>query len=266
MEKVKLWKDRVERRLREIFDPEGPPVLREAMAYYLFQEGKRIRPLFTVAVSDALGGNEEDALTVGCLIEMIHNYSLIHDDLPAMDNDDLRRGLPTCHIKFGEAIAILAGDALLTYAFEVLSEGSKFFSLNEADLIEICRILAVKSGASGMVGGQVLDITGEGDPRKTSLMKTAALFEACFLCGGVVAGRKDILGDLEELGRNVGLLFQITDDILDKDGYFVVYGERGSLQHASDVYERTKKLVESLFGRKGEAVNYLVDLIYKRVT
>jgi len=123
-----------------------------------------------------LGGDVEDAVTVGCAVEMIHNYSLIHDDLPAMDNDDFRRGdfrrgQPSCHRKFGEAVAVLAGDALLTYAFEVLSDPSLYRSISPENLLRVARIIAVKSGIEGMVGGQALDITEEEDLEKVNLRK-----------------------------------------------------------------------------------------------
>ena len=265
MEKVRLWRKKIEERLREVFRAEGPEVLVEAMSYYLFQEGKRIRPLLTVAVADSLGGDLEDAVTVGCVIEMIHNYSLIHDDLPAMDNDDFRRGLPTCHRKFGEAVAILAGDALLTYAFEVLLDPSNFRTLSADRLVEMARTIAVKAGSSGLVGGQVMDIKGEGDPFEVNLRKTAALFEACFLCGGILARREDLLGDLEEAGRLTGLLFQVTDDILDRDGVYRALGERRSREEAERLHSKARDVISRLLGEESEVLN-IVDRIYSRVT
>ncbi|MDQ7037835.1 MAG: polyprenyl synthetase family protein [Aquificota bacterium] len=265
MEKVRLWREKIERRLREVFRAEGPAVLVEAMSYYLFQEGKRIRPLLTVAVTDSLGGDPEDAITVGCVIEMVHNYSLIHDDLPAMDDDDFRRGLPTCHRKFGEAVAILAGDALLTYAFEVLLDPSNFRSLSADRLLRIARTLAVKAGSSGLVVGQVLDVRGESDPVEVDMKKTGALFEACFLCGGILSGRDDLLGDLEEAGRLTGLLFQVTDDILDRDGVYEVFGERGSREEAERLYRKAVAKVSHLLGKNSEVLS-IIDRIYSRIT
>ncbi len=266
MKKISLWKERVEVRLRELFKISEPQILSEAMAYYLFQPGKRIRPLFTVAVAHALGGDEEDAITVGAAIEMIHNYSLIHDDLPPMDNDETRRGLPTCHIKFGEAVAILAGDALLNYAFEVLSDRDNFTNLTPEEILKVTRVIATKSGARGMVGGQVLDVCGEGNLEKVNLKKTAALFEACFMCGGIVARREDVLGELEETGRLVGLLFQITDDLLDRDGYYLLLGEEGTKEKAHELYSRILASVESLLGTVPQELIYLIDKIYRRIT
>ena len=266
MDRISLWKERIEGRLREIFKPAGPELLREAMSYYLFQPGKRIRPLFTVAVASALGGDEEDAITVGCTIEMIHNYSLVHDDLPAMDNDQFRRGLPTCHVKYGEAVAILAGDALLSYTFEVLSNKENFRTLSESEVVELIRVIAGKSGAGGMVGGQVLDVTGERDLEKVNLMKTAALFEACFVSGGIVAKRRDLLADLEKAGRSVGLLFQMVDDILDRDGFYELLGEDRARRKAGELYEEALRTVEDLLGDKGTEAKHLLESIYLRIS
>ncbi|WP_461829348.1 polyprenyl synthetase family protein [Aquifex sp.] len=265
MERVRAWKERIEERLSELLNPKGPEILIEAMKYYPLQKGKRIRPLFTVAVADALGGNEEDAITVGVAIELIHNYSLVHDDLPSMDNDEVRRGLPTCHVKFGEALALLAGDALLTYAFEILSAPENFKTLDAERILEISRIIAQKAGSDGMVGGQVLDIEKHGDLYEVSLKKTGALFEACFMCGGVVAGRRDLLPELENSGRNVGLLFQMVDDYLDKDGFYEIWGEEKLRKEIEKLYGETRKLIKEKIN-DSEAVMFLLDLIYRRIT
>src|SRR6266496_1504004 len=149
----------VEEHLRAAVQPgDGcPPALAEAMRYSLLAPGKRLRPLLVLMACEACGGRDEAALPAACAVEMIHTYSLIHDDLPAMDDDDLRRGLPTCHKQFGEALAILAGDALLTLAFEVLAE-----HYPPATASAMCRELARRAGAEGMVGGQVLDLAWEG--------------------------------------------------------------------------------------------------------
>jgi geranylgeranyl diphosphate synthase, type II len=209
-----------------------PPRLAEAMRYSLLAPGKRLRPMLVLLAVNACGGREDDAFPAACAVEMIHTYSLIHDDLPAMDDDDLRRGLPTCHVKFGEALAILAGDALLTLAFQVLAEAYP------ARVATACsRELARGSGACGMVGGQVEDlaweraenITGE----KPSLailenihaLKTGALFRACLRMGAWAASAssdKDpepaTVGSLDAYGRCFGQAFQITDDLLDVHG------------------------------------------------
>jgi len=214
-------RERIEERIKYILSHDRiPSYIYEPLVYYPFQSGKRIRPLLVALTSHYLGGDTEDAVTVGCSIELIHNYSLIHDDLPSMDNDDFRRGKPTCHKKFGEANAILAGDALLTYAFQILSDRRLFRSLKDEDLIDIINVVSRKAGIYGMVLGQFFDINGYENPVETNMYKTAALFEACFVCGGIVAGRRDLIPVLEDLGRNFGLLFQLTDDILDKDGVY----------------------------------------------
>ncbi|MFN3975807.1 MAG: polyprenyl synthetase family protein [Aquificaceae bacterium] len=245
MSNVELWKNLVEKRLREILRPFEPQILYEAMSYYLFQEGKRIRPLFLCTVCNALGGPMEDAITVGCVVEMVHNYSLIHDDLPALDNDSFRRGKPSCHVVFGEDMAILAGDALLTYAFEVLTNKQNFRSLQEGQLLSLIGLLAKKAGFEGMVGGQVLDIKKLSDQWEISLKKTAELFSFCFLAGGILAKRYDLLKDLEDLGLKVGLLFQMVDDYKDKDGFYNSLGD-SLLERVEDLrkecYQRAKSI------------------------
>src|SRR5690349_765978 len=154
------------------------------MRYSLLAPGKRLRPLLVLMASEACGGQDAAALPAACAVEMIHTYSLIHDDLPAMDDDDLRRGLPTCHKKFGEALAILAGDALLTLAFQVLAE-----HYPPATAAAACRELARAAGAAGMVGGQVLDLAWEkgsgtaDDLAQVHALKTGALFRACLQLG-----------------------------------------------------------------------------------
>lgn len=265
MERIHEWKEKIEKRLEELLNPRGPENLVKAMKYYPLQKGKRIRPLFTVAVANALGGNEEDAITTGIAIELIHNYSLVHDDLPVMDNDDVRRGLPTCHIKFGEALALLAGDALLTYAFEILSNPRNFYTLDAERILKISSIIAQKSGSNGMVGGQVLDIEKHRDLYEVSLKKTGALFEACFMCGGIVAKRENILSELESLGRGVGLLFQMVDDYLDRDGFYELLGREELKKEIEKLYTEIEMKAENYFGRNLE-IKYLLNLIYKRIT
>jgi len=195
----------------------SPETLHKAMRYSTFAGGKRLRPALVLAACEAVGGVREDAAPAACAVEMIHTYSLIHDDLPAMDDDDLRRGRPTCHKVFGDAMAILAGDGLLTYAFEVLTTGKR----TEA-IPGIVRAIARGSGTVGMVGGQVLDIEGEGKPATLQSVaaihswKTAALITACCEAGALAGGATQTEYEhLTEYGRNIGLAFQIVDDILD---------------------------------------------------
>jgi geranylgeranyl diphosphate synthase type II len=198
------------------------PRLLEAMEYSLTSPGKRIRPILVLAAAEALGADPRPFLPFACAAEMVHAYSLIHDDLPAMDDDDLRRGRPTNHKVFGEAVAILAGDALLTEAFAVLSSGD---GLAAERRVAAIHELAVAAGAAGMVGGQTADILAEGaeaDPRRVESIhrrKTGALLRACVRIGGVLAGANArALASLSEYGEALGLAFQIADDLLDELG------------------------------------------------
>jgi geranylgeranyl diphosphate synthase type II len=202
-----------------------PFVLHEAMRYSLFAGGKRIRPILALASYEACGGNPKDIVPYATALELIHTYSLIHDDLPSMDNDDLRRGKPTNHKVFGEAMAILAGDALLTEAFLMLSNNPHSSSLQLSDLIKIIREVSLASGVHGMVGGQALDIFSENiEPNKDTLNfihlhKTAALITASVRMGAILANIKEKkLKALTEYGTGIGLAFQIIDDILDIEG------------------------------------------------
>jgi geranylgeranyl diphosphate synthase type II len=184
------------------------------MRYSLFSGGKRIRPVVACAVCEALGGRRAAALAAGAAVEMIHTYSLVHDDLPAMDDDDLRRGKPTSHKVFGEATAILVGDALQACAFELLGRGRGGGARMVAEL-------ARAAGAGGMVGGQVMDLDGTRirrprDLEAVYLKKTAALFEACARMGAIAAGAPPpTVRRAGRFGRDLGLAFQATDDILD---------------------------------------------------
>jgi len=191
----------------------------EAMRYSVLSGGKRLRPILVLTSTKAVGGREEDALDIACAIEFIHTYSLIHDDLPAMDNDDLRRGKPTCHKKFGEAIAILAGDALLTLGFQIISNYSK---LPPEITIKIIQELSKAIGYKGMIGGQTVDIESEGKAFDSSTLhyihthKTGALITASVKIGGLIGNcSKEKLKKLAFFGKNLGLAFQIIDDILD---------------------------------------------------
>lgn len=211
------------------FDDGCPPRLKEAIRYSLLAPGKRFRPVLVLLSCEACGGEVEAALPAACAVEMIHTYSLIHDDLPAMDNDDLRRGQPTCHKKFDEATAILAGDALLTLAFEVLATNVQ----PPAVAVKCCEILARAAGPCQLVGGQADDIqaaTQEGSLEVLEAIhrrKTGALIEASLLLGGTVAqAPPHILVRLSQFGQALGLAFQITDDLLDLEGDEKLVGKR----------------------------------------
>ena len=194
-----------------------PPTLYESMRYSLSAGGKRIRPILSIASCEAVGGMTEDVIPAAIAIEMIHTYSLIHDDLPAMDNDDLRRGKPTNHKVFGEATAILAGDGLLTLAFSILSGVS--------NSMKIIHEIALAAGPEGMVGGQQLDIENEGKNIDVKALeelhrrKTGALILAAVRSGGIAGGAAETqLSALTDYGMKIGLAFQIADDILDLEG------------------------------------------------
>lgn len=202
-----------------------PEILQEAMLYSLFAGGKRIRPVLALASYETCGGNPDEIVPYASTLELIHTYSLIHDDLPSMDNDDLRRGKPTSHKVYGEAIAILAGDALITEAFSILSDTSFCSIITESNLLKALREIAIASGFRGMVAGQVQDILSENSkPDKDTLQfihtnKTAALICASVKLGHILSGgNNNRLETITTYGNRVGLAFQIIDDILDIEG------------------------------------------------
>lgn len=206
-----------------------PHRLAEAIRYALLAPGKRLRPLLVLLAAEACGGSAELAMPAACAVEMVHAYSLIHDDLPAMDDDDLRRGRPTCHKVYGEAMAILAGDALFALAFETLTR----LDAPPRVIADCCRELAVAAGPRNLAGGQADDIAppqidaGIGPLEDIHRRKTGALIEASLRLGGLAAGAdRDQLGALSEYGRSVGLAFQIIDDLLDVRGDEVALGKR----------------------------------------
>lgn len=200
-----------------------PEVIYKAMRYSVFNGGKRFRPILTLASCEAVGSDPAKALPAGCAIEMIHAFSLIHDDLPSLDNDDLRRGKPTNHKVFGEAIAVLAGDALFARAFEVLT--SKIPDAPATSILDVTSRIAAASGTRGMVIGQVVDIISEGKqvPPETLMFmhrhKTGALIEVSAVTGGILGGgTAEQISALSSYGWAIGQAFQITDDILDVEG------------------------------------------------
>jgi geranylgeranyl diphosphate synthase type II len=262
-----------------------PPRLHEAMAYSLFAPGKRLRPVLVMFASEAAGGSADSALPAAAAVEMVHTYSLIHDDLPAMDDDDMRRGRPTCHKQFGEALAILAGDALLTLSFQVLAEGYP-----PAIVAACCRELARGAGGAGMVGGQVEDLAWENDPtgavadlERIHARKTGALFRSCLRLGAVVAGAgPTVVEALDAYGREFGQAFQIADDLLDVEGCAQEAGKavgkdaaRGKLTYPGllGVAESRNRAAEHCraaaaalapFGPAGGKLAGLLDMILKR--
>lgn len=266
---------------------ENPATIHNAMRYSLFAGGKRIRPLLAIAASQAVSDAPVGIESCACALEMIHTYSLIHDDLPALDNDDLRRGRPTCHKVYGDAMAILAGDALLTLAFEVLA---KMEYADASKRIELVRELATASGTvGGMIGGQVNDIEGEGKHPTAHLLesihraKTGALLRASVRMGAIYAGAAaDQLAALTSFGEHIGLAFQIVDDILDVEQSSEALGKTAGKDAAQEkitfpaVYgiERSREMAEEErfaahlalqpFDDRAQRLRELADLVVRR--
>ena len=245
----------------------SPSVLHEAMKYSLFAGGKRVRPILALASYEACGGDAKKIIPQAAALELIHTYSLIHDDLPAMDNDDLRRGKPTNHKMFGEAMAILAGDALLTEAFFMMTQAD--IKIKPSILLKALREVTLAAGHNGMVGGQAQDIISEdAEPDSETLEfihlhKTAALIKSSVRIGPILAGsRKKVLEALTKYGENAGLAFQIIDDVLDVEGSAEELGK----PVGSD--SRKKKMTyPSLYGIEGarkkanELISIAIDAI-----
>jgi geranylgeranyl diphosphate synthase type II len=258
----------IEKRLRREFGArrKRPFIIHQAMQYAAFTGGKRFRPVLTLASCEACGGKSRNAILAALAIELIHTYSLVHDDLPALDNDDTRRGKPTCHKKFNEANAILAGDGLLTLAFEFLA------GIRPADrAIRLVHEVATAAGVHGMIGGQVADL--EAPARKKTLAehdfisryKTGALLRVSAVAGAIAAGantRK--LKAITRYGECIGLAFQVVDDILDRDGYCKAMSVAAATKKAVRLIEQAKKETK-LFGAKGKSLVFLADFLQSRI-
>lgn len=267
-----------------------PPAVFEAMRYSLFAGGKRVRPILAVAAAEALGAKTAGLLPAAGALELIHTYSLVHDDLPAMDDDDLRRGRPTCHKVYGEAIAILAGDGLLTMAFEALSDPRRLKAIPAPGLLAIIREIATASGVFGMVGGQVVDIQSEGREMDLPTLeyihthKTGALIRASVRVGALYAkaGERQFAA-LSRYGELVGLAFQIADDILDLTGkeeeigkdvgsdlekgkmtFPGLYGLEESRRRAAEVVDKAVAVLKG-FDKKADPLRELAKFIITRV-
>jgi geranylgeranyl diphosphate synthase type II len=266
-----------------------PKEIHEAVRYSVFAGGKRLRPILVLAAAEAAGGQLEDALPAAIAIELIHTYSLIHDDLPAMDDDDFRRGRPTCHKVYGEAMAILAGDALLTQAFIALSGESPAPGIAGPARLRVINEIAQAAGSRGMVGGQVVDILQE--DREVDLPtllylhthKTGALIRACLRVGGIVASAgPEQMEALTRYGDRIGLAFQIVDDILDLEGSLEALGKRAgsdlrkkkatfpgllgleeSRQRARSLVGEAKQAL-SVFGDRGASLGAIADFVVSR--
>ena len=276
----------LERRLPPADEP--PATIHEAMRYSVFAGGKRLRPMLALFGCEAVGGKLEDAMPAAMALEMIHTYSLVHDDLPAMDDDDFRRGRPTCHKVYGEAVAILVGDALLTQAFQVLADPTAT-DVPAARRLQIVTEIASAAGSLGMVGGQTMDIQAEGkalDP--TTLLtlhskKTGALLRASLRVGGLAGGAGDAaMASLTRYGERLGLAFQIVDDILDIEGssvemgktagsdmrkqkatYPAVFGLEASRREAARLLAEAREAVRPL-GDDGAVLVALADFVGRR--
>lgn len=238
----------VDRALRRLFPRGVPDRLARSMKYSLFSAGKRLRPILALAACEALGGRERDALPAACALEMIHTYSLVHDDLPSMDDDDFRRGIPTNHRAFDEATAILAGDALQSAAFELVSHDGR-----------LVRELARAVGGAGMVGGQMLDLTKGAGLHAIHELKTAQLFRASSAMGALAArARPRAVDRLGAYGLQVGLAFQSVDDILDGEG-----DSRPALARARRCTDRALEAIRFL-GRRGEILRSIAEHLVRR--
>lgn len=224
--------------------------IRTSMEYSLMSGGKRLRPILCMAAAEAVGGQSDDTVRTACALEMIHTYSLIHDDLPAMDNDLLRRGQPTCHVAFDEATAILTGDALLSLAFEILSS-IDFTDKNDAfTRLTVIHKIATAAGYKGMIEGQMQDIFAEGRPlslqdlEKMHALKTGALIESSVISGAILGnGEPKQIEQLTTYAKNFGLAFQVTDDILDVEGDPKIMGKDAGSDQA-----RKKSTYPSILG------------------
>jgi len=275
----------LERMLQMHDDPEAELI--EAMRYATLDGGKRIRPFLTLATADLFNVKRARALRVAAAIEMVHCYSLVHDDLPAMDDDELRRGQPTCHIKFGEATAILTGDALLTKAFEVLADDDTHSDPHvRSDLV---MVLAKAAGPEGMVGGQMLDLIAESEdlnmPEITRLqrMKTGMLIAVSCEAGAILGKASDgAKNALRAYAHDLGLAFQIADDLLDVEGDEITVGKKtGKDEEAGKAtfvsllgVERARDQAEALvaqacehldlFGEKADSLKNMAQFVIKR--
>jgi len=283
-------KKRINRALESLLKTaDKPDRILEAMAYSLMAGGKRIRPVLCVAAAEAVGGNPEDAVPAACALEMVHTYSLIHDDLPAIDDDILRRGKPTCHMAFDEATAILAGDALLTLAFQTLASIELSNAEQAAKWLRVIRLISYAAGYCGMIQGQMLDITSEGrqltlaELKSLHRLKTGALIEASISSGAVLGGsNSNKISLLESYAQNMGLAFQVTDDILNVEGdpeimgkavgtdklrnkstYPSLLGLKKSKDFAGQLVENALQALES-FDQKAEPLRAIAKFIVER--
>jgi geranylgeranyl diphosphate synthase, type II len=268
-----------------------PPVIFRSARYSVFAGGKRLRPILCIAAAEAVGGPIDTVMPTACALELIHTYSLIHDDLPAMDNDDYRRGKPTSHKVFGEAVAILAGDALLTDAFRIIAGRTPAGGVTAEKLLQVIQEVALAAGWFGMVAGQVADIESEGKPPDEKTLhfihtrKTGALITVSLRAGAILGGaNEDALDALTEYGRHAGLAFQISDDILNVEGdsralgkstgsdrsrgkltYPALYGVETSRRVAAELVEKALEDLQAL-DERAEPLRMIARFIVDRKT
>lgn len=285
---MKRYIELIDARLDKYLEVRDNPqkIIYEAMRYSVFAGGKRLRPALMLSVCEMCGGDVNEVMPFACAMEMIHTYSLIHDDLPAMDNDDLRRGMPTSHIKFGEATAILAGDALLTKAFEIASEYS---GANTMRAMKAVNMLAESAGTDGMIGGQIMDMESEhkditlDELRYLHLNKTGAIIRSSCVIGALMAGASDeLIKAADTFAQNLGIAFQIQDDILDvvgnekqlgkpigsdeeagKNTYVKLVGLEKSKELAREYFEKAKNALVP-FGDKSKFLLEFTDSLMQR--
>jgi geranylgeranyl diphosphate synthase type II len=239
-----------------------PRSLHKAMRYSVFSGGKRIRPLILIEASRACGGKDASAMPLACAIEFVHTYSLIHDDLPAMDDDDYRRGRPSCHKAFDESTAILAGDGLLTLAFETIARNCPPITAKNATIL-----LASACGHAGMVGGQQLDLTMHIGKNKSriNLLKTAKLFEASASLGAIAANAdKKKISAFADYGKYLGLAFQIADDIMDVKEFSNKSSRAKAKQEVKALIKKAKRALKIL-GKNAEKLSAIADKVYGKI-
>jgi farnesyl diphosphate synthase len=290
---LRVWSnerlERVEQALSAWVAADAPAGLGEAMRYAVLDGGKRLRPLLVLAAAEAVGGNQQAALRAACAVELIHAYSLVHDDMPCMDNDVLRRGKPTVHVKFGEAGALLAGDALQALAFELLTPDAD--GVPEAMQARLCRLLARCAGSAGMAGGQAIDLASvgvklnEAQLREMHRLKTGALLQGSVLMGAVCGEETPAEQQaLSDYGAAIGLAFQVVDDILDvtadsatlgktagkdaeqdKPTYVSILGLERSRAYAQDLLAQALAALDGSGLADTRALRALADMVVNRV-
>jgi len=274
-------KNIIDKALDEYLPPEekSPSIIHKAMRYSVFSGGKRIRPILTFAAAELFGKDSENVIKAACGIELIHTFSLIHDDLPCIDNDDFRRGKPSNHKVFGEAIALLAGDALLVSGFDLIIKNSEVKEIKKQSILKLIKEISFYIGTENMLGGQVEDINLKNEDIKKEdlynlyMKKTAALICLSIRAGAILSGANQMqLKALTKYGENIGLAFQIIDDMLDimqdqrdigKPTYANKYGIKESKSESERLIKEAKNSLK-IFNHKGETLRSLADYLLTR--